>query len=89
MANSSSAKKRVRQTEKKAARNASLRTRMRTAIRKVKAAILSKDHARALATFAETTSVVDKVAQKGVIHKNRAARCKMRLYAKIKVLSTL
>ena len=87
MANSPQAKKRARQAEKCRRHNASLRSMVRTAIKKVQAAIASKDAAKATEAYSEAVPVIDRMAGKGIIHKNKAARHKSRLCAQIKALA--
>ncbi len=87
MANTAQAKKRVRQNEKSRQRNASQRSMMRTSIKKVIAVIESKNVAESTKTLQETVAILDKMATKGLIHKNKAARHKSRLNAKIKALA--
>lgn len=87
MANTAQAKKRARQSEKHRQHNASLRSMLRTCIKKVIAAITSKNHAIAQTTYQTAVSVIDRMANKGLIHKNKAARHKSRLNAKIKALA--
>ena len=87
MANIKSAIKRARQNETRRQRNASARSKMRTYIKKVRTAIEEGNQDEANAAFREMTSVVDKVAAKGIIHKNKAARHKSRLNAQIKALA--
>lgn len=86
MANSAQAKKRARQNQKHRLHNASERSMMRTALKKVDAAIEAKDKTAANESYKAVTSVLDKMANKGLIHKNKAARHKQRLNAKIKAL---
>lgn len=86
MANSKQAEKRARQSEKARAHNASLRTTLRTAIKKVRKAVEGGDKAAAQAVFQASTSVIDRIADKKIIHKNKAARHKSRLAAVIKAL---
>ncbi len=86
MANSAQAKKRARQNEKRRQHNASLRSMVRTYIKKVNAAIDSGDQAVALQAFNDAAPVIDRMADKGIIHKNKAARHKSRLNAHIKAL---
>ena len=86
MANSAQAKKRARQNQKHRLHNASERSMMRTALKKVDAAIEAKDKTVANESFKAVTSVLDKMASKGLIHKNKAARHKHRLNAKVKAL---
>ncbi len=87
MANSPQAKKRARQAEKHRQHNASLRSMVRTAIKKVIAAIDGGDVPTAKQAYAASEPVIDRMADKGIIHKNKAARHKRRLSAKIKALS--
>lgn len=87
MANSTQAKKRARQNEKRRQHNASLRSMVRTYLKKVDAAIDSGDQATAHAAYAESMPVIDRMADKGIIHKNKAARHKSRLNTKIKALA--
>ena len=87
MANSAQARKRARQAVKQRAHNASLRSTMRTAIKRVRKAIEAGDKAAAQAVFQNSVSVIDRIADKGLIHKNKAARHKTRLNAKIKALA--
>ncbi len=87
MANSPQAKKRARQAEKRRTHNASLRSLVRTNIKKVNAAISSGDAAMAKAAYDSAVPVIDRMADKGIIHKNKAARHKSRLNAQVKALS--
>ena len=87
MANSPQARKRARQGEKRRTHNASLRSLVRTKIKKVVAAIASGDAEQASAAYAEAVPVIDRMADKGIIHKNKAARHKSRLSAQIKALA--
>ncbi len=87
MANSPQAKKRARQGEKRRTHNASLRSLVRTVIKKVNAAVDSGDAEAAKAAYADAVPVIDRMADKGIIHKNKAARHKSRLSAQVKALS--
>ena len=87
MANSPQAKKRARQAVKRRARNASQRSLVRTYIKKVVAAIASGDKQAAQQAYATAVPVIDSYADKGIIHKNKAARHKSRLNAQIKALA--
>ncbi|QFU76955.1 30S ribosomal protein S20 [Halioglobus maricola] len=87
MANSPQAKKRARQAEKRRSHNASLRSLVRTNIKKVLAAIDSGDAEKAQAAYAAAVPVLDSMADKGIIHKNKAARHKSRLNTQVKALS--
>lgn len=87
MANLKQTKKRVRQAEKHRRHNASLRSTLRTHIKKVTAAIAKKDEKAAIVHLNEATPVIDRMASKGIIHKNKAARHKSRLVASIRKIS--
>jgi small subunit ribosomal protein S20 len=82
-----SGRKRVRQDVKLNAANTSLRSKYRTAVKNVEKAVASGDKAKAMETFAKCQSVVDMVADKGIFHKNKAARDKSRLSSKVKALA--
>ena len=84
MANSPQARKRARQAEKRRSHNASLRSLVRTNIKRVVAAIRSGDAERAREAYNKAVPVIDRMADKGIIHKNKAARHKSRLNAQIK-----
>ncbi|QSI78443.1 MULTISPECIES: 30S ribosomal protein S20 [Niveibacterium] len=86
MANSVQARKRARQALKARAHNASLRSRLRTAIKAVRKAIDAGDQAAAKQVFDQSMSTIDSIADKKIIHKNKAARHKSRLSAAIKAL---
>lgn len=87
MANSAQAKKRARQNDKARAHNASLRSMVRTYIKKVVNAIAAGDKANAQTAYTSAVPVIDRLADKGIIHKNKAARHKSRLNAQIKALA--
>lgn len=87
MANSLQAKKRARQADKARVHNASLRSMVRTYIKKVIAAIEGGDKQVAQDAYNAAVPVIDRMADKGIIHKNKAARHKSRLNAKIKALA--
>ena len=87
MANSAQSRKRARQALKQRAHNASLRTAFRTAVKKVLKAVEAGDKAAAKVTYSESVKVIDRIADKGVFHKNKAARHKSRLAAKIKAMA--
>ncbi len=87
MANSPQARKRARQAEKRRSHNASLRSLVRTQIKKVIAAIGTGDAEQAKAAYSAAVPVIDRMADKGIIHKNKAARHKSRLNAKVKALA--
>ena len=88
MANSPQARKRARQAEKRRAHNASLRSLVRTVIKKVYAAVQTGDPAAAKTAYDNAVPVIDRMADKGIIHKNKAARHKSRMSAKIKALAS-
>ncbi|MGB2833588.1 MAG: 30S ribosomal protein S20 [Methylotenera sp.] len=88
MANTAQARKRARQSVKVNAHNAALRSTLRTAIKKVIKAVETGDKAVAMAAYQENVSVIDRIADKKIIHKNKAARHKSRLTAAIKALTT-
>nr|WP_155687785.1 MULTISPECIES: 30S ribosomal protein S20 [Pseudomonas] len=88
VANTPSAKKRAKQAEKRRSHNASLRSMVRTYIKNVVKAIDAKDLEKAQAAFTAAVPVIDRMADKGIIHKNKAARHKSRLSGHIKALST-
>ena len=87
MANTAQAKKRARQTVMRREQNFSLRSRMRTAIKSVRKAIESGDKDLAEAVFRKSTSILDSIADRGIIHKNKAARHKSRLSSSIKAMA--
>jgi len=87
MANSPQARKRARQTIKRREHNVSLRSRLRTAIKQLRKVIESGDKNGAQEIFSKTVSTIDSITNKGIIHKNKAARHKSRLSAAIKALS--
>jgi len=87
MANTAQARKRARQSVVRNQHNSSLRSMLRTAIKRVRTAIESGDKAAASAVLQKATRVIDSVADKNIIHKNKAARHKSRLSAAIKSLA--
>lgn len=87
MANTAQAKKRARQGEKRRRHNASMRSRLRTNIKGVIKAIRSGDPEAARTAYQTAVPVIDSMACKGLIHKNKAARHKSRLNAQIRSLS--
>ncbi len=88
MANSPQARKRARQSEKRRQHNTSLKSMMRTYIKRVINALEDKQAEKAKEAFTVAIPVLDKMANKGLIHKNKAARTKSRLNAQIKALAT-
>jgi len=87
LANTKQAKKRIRQAEKSRRHNASMRSMLRTCIKKAYAAIAAGDKNAAETSFREATPTIDKMVSKGIIHKNKAARHKSRIAGHIKKLS--
>jgi small subunit ribosomal protein S20 len=82
-----SGRKRVRQDVKLNAANTALRSKFRTVIKNVQKAVLAGEKAKATEVFQSAQKVIDSVADKGLFHKNKAARHKSRLSAKIKSLA--
>jgi small subunit ribosomal protein S20 len=82
-----SGRKRARQDVKLNAANTSLRSKFRTAIKNVQKAVLTGDKAKATDLYKSAQSVIDSIADKGLFHKNKAARHKSRLSAKLKALA--
>jgi small subunit ribosomal protein S20 len=78
--------KRARQDIKLNAHNAALRSRFRTVIKNVQKAVAAGDKAKAIELFKGAQPVIDSIADKGIFHKNKAARHKSRLAAKVKAL---
>jgi small subunit ribosomal protein S20 len=87
MANSAQAKKRAKQAEATRQRNASQKSELRTAVKKVRKAIAAGDKAAAAKTLAESQGVMDRIADKKVVHKNLVSRTKSRLASAIKALA--
>jgi small subunit ribosomal protein S20 len=88
MANSKQAAKRAKQSIKQRSANQSMRTTLRSAIKKVQKAIVAGDKAAAEAVYRAETSTIDHIADKRIIHKNKAARHKSRLAQQIKALGS-
>jgi len=87
MANTYSAIKRGRQTERRTEFNRKSKTRLRHQIRAIRRAITSKDASAAAALLPQTFSLIDRSAKTGIIKKNTAARYKSRLHERVKALS--
>ena len=87
MANTDSARKRIRQTEKRTARNRARKSRVRTFLRKVEAAIAAGDKGAAQEAFKAAQPELQKAADKGVLHDNTVARKLSRLSSRIKALT--
>ena len=86
MANIKSAKKRAKQAVVRNARNASQRSMLRTSVKKVIKALAANDADAAQAAFNVAQPVLDRLSARGLIHKNKAARHKSRLTARIKAI---
>ena len=86
MANSKSAEKAARQAEKHRSRNVALRSRMRTAVRAVTSAISGGDKEVARTSYQKAVPVIDSLVSKQIIHRNKAARHKSRLSARIRAM---
>jgi small subunit ribosomal protein S20 len=82
-----SGRKRARQDVQLNAANSSLRSKYRTAVKNVEKAVVAGDKVKATELFAKMQAVVDTIADKGIFHKNKAARDKSRLSAKVKSLA--
>lgn len=88
MANTASARKRIRQTERRTERNAARKSRMRTFVKKVEAALASGSKATAAEALRAAQPEMQRAAGKGVTHANTVARKISRLSARIKALPT-
>ena len=83
MPNHKSAEKRVRQNEQRRQINRGNRGRLRSSVKKLRAALATGNTGEAQALLAETVSTIDKAVQKGVLHRNAAARYKSRLTLRV------
>jgi small subunit ribosomal protein S20 len=88
MPNHKSAEKRMRQNEKRRDVNRSNRGRLRTSIKKLRTALTTGDAANVQELLPSTISTIDKAVQKGVLHRNAAARYKSRLTAHVNEVGT-
>ena len=88
MANTASARKRIRQTAKRTERNQARKSRMRTFVKKVEAACASGDPAAAREALRIAQPEMHRAATKGVVHNNTVARKLSRLAARVKALSS-
>jgi small subunit ribosomal protein S20 len=86
VANTKSAEKAARQAEKHRARNIALRSRMRTAVRSVTLAVSSGTKEAARSRYQAAVPVIDSLVSKQIIHRNKAARHKSRLAARIRAM---
>lgn len=87
MANIKSAKKRILVNETKAARNKAIRSKVKTSVKKVEAAIAAGDKAAAQANLISAITEIDKAASKGVYHKNTASRKVSRISKAVNTLA--
>ena len=87
MANIKSAEKRAKQAVKRRAHNVAARSRLRTSIRKVLNAIAAGDKAEAAAAYKAAQPVIDTMVTKGIIHRNKAARHKRELNARLRAMA--
>lgn len=87
MANTAQARKRARQAVQQNMHNSSQRSTLRTAIKVARKAIAGGDKAAAALVFQASVSTIDRIADKKIIHKNKAARHKSRLAAALKALA--
>jgi small subunit ribosomal protein S20 len=83
LANTAQSKKRARQAEIHRQRNTSYKAKFRTTLKKVLAAIIAGNKEAATTAYNAAVSVIDKTSNKGLIHKNKAARYKSRLNTRI------
>ncbi len=87
MANSAQARKRARQNEKQRMHNTSLRSSLRTAIKKVRKAVDAGDKTAAQAMLQASQAVIDRIADKNIMHRNAASRNKSRLAQAVKAMA--
>lgn len=87
MANIASARKAARQSEKRRLHNASLRSELRSAIKRVRSAIAGGDKSAARTVLRDASKVIDSIADKKIVHKNKSSRHKSRLSAAIKAMA--
>ena len=87
MANIKSAEKAARQAEKHRARNVALRSRMRSAIRAVTSAVAAGNKQAAEASYRAAVPLIDTLVNKQIVHRNKAARHKSRLAARVRAMS--
>ena len=86
MANSAGSRKRARQALKRNAHNSSLRSMVRTYMKKVITAIAAKDYESATTAYQVAVPYIDRMVSKGILHRNKAARHKSRLSARVRAL---
>ncbi|MDX9741021.1 MAG: 30S ribosomal protein S20 [Gammaproteobacteria bacterium] len=88
MANTAQARKRIRQAEKNRLQNTSMRSAMRTACKKVVKALAGGEKAQAETAYKAAVPELDRMARKGIIHKNKAARQKSRMNRQLKAMQS-
>ena len=88
MANSAQARKRARQNETRRRHNASQRSAFRTALKKTITAVDGGDYESATAAYQSAVPIIDRAVTHGIIQKNKAARHKSRLNARVKALKS-
>lgn len=86
MANTAQTRKRARQAEATRKRNASLRSELRTAVKKVRKSVAAGDKTAAAAQLRESQAVIDRIADKKIVHKNLASRTKSRLAQAVRTM---
>ncbi|MEE8118725.1 MAG: 30S ribosomal protein S20 [Gammaproteobacteria bacterium] len=86
MANTSQARKRARQNVRRNSHNASLRSMLRSYIKRVLKAVEKGDKATAETAYKDVVPIIDRIADKGLLHKNKAARHKSRLNNRIRAM---
>lgn len=86
MANTAQTRKRARQAEATRKRNASLRSELRTAVKKVRKSVAAGDKSAAAAQLRESQAVIDRIADKKIVHKNLASRTKSRLAQAVRTM---
>lgn len=87
MANSAQARKRARQSDRLRLHNMAQRSAYRTAVKKVRKAVEAGDKAAAQVIYQESISIMDGLADKNIVHKNKSSRQKSRLSAAIKAMA--
>ncbi len=86
MANTKSAEKAARQADKHRARNVTLRSKVRSAIRKVNETVTAGNKDEARKAYQEASAIVDSLVNKRLVHRNKASRHKSRLSARVKAI---
>lgn len=88
MPHTKQSRKRARQAETRRQHNMARRSMIRTCLKKVVRALAQRDRAQAESAYTEASSILDRMARKGIIHKRKAARHKSRLNDRLRTLST-